>query len=449
MTEWMLITGCGLVLVLPVAWRIARRSFDPFEPIVFFAFAYAAMFVVRPAAMLLEHEMTFWGLDVRPKLPHAILLALVGAVAFVSGYELRVARSLALRLPSPRPLETRPATVAALGVAAVALAAWVIFLPTSDGVESLRLLLEGRSAELAELLQSSSTYVWYGSLLFAPAGVVLVALALRERSAPLGVLAAAVVALALLRTLPVGGRIVLLPMVGGIFVVAYVMRDRRPSARMLAAVAVLSLFGSYFLLHTRDPTDQLTARSAIQELAEQPQDVLDPVLHGADAEMVLALSAALTVVPEELPHRWGGATIGNLATRPIPRELWSGKPRPPGETVVATVWPSLYPGLDPAFSPLLALYWDFGIPGIALGMALFGIAARTLYEWFLRHRRSLVAQLTFAIGVWFVVIGSRNDPVDTIVFAAFLLAPALVIAAIGSSRIATARSRSIRQARVS
>jgi hypothetical protein len=439
-TAWILIAGCGLVLALPVAWRIARGRFDPFEPIVLFALAYGAMFVVRPTAMLLENETRFWGVDVRETLPFALLLALVGGLAFVGGYELRAGRSLGNRLPSPRPMDTRTATTEALVVAAVAVVALVIFLPTSDGLESLRVLIEGRSAELGELLRGSSTYVWYGSLLFAPATVVLVALALRERSARLGILAAAVLALALLRTLPVGGRIVLLPMLGGIFVLAYVIRERRPPTRVLAAIAVLSLFGSYFLLQTRDPTDQASARSAIEELSDQPQQVLDPVLHGADAEMVLALSAALTVVPEELHHRWGGATLGNLVTRPIPREVWSGKPRPPGETVVATVWPHLYPGLDPAFSPLLVLYWDFGIPGVALGMALFGIAARTLYEWFLRHRRALAAQLTFAIGVWFVVIGVRNDPVDTIVLAAFVLGPAIVIT-LASTRTVTTRAR--------
>jgi hypothetical protein len=430
MTSWALIASTAIVLALPIAWRVAQRRFDPFEPIVLFALAYGAMFVARPAAMLIEGQRIFWGLDVLPTLPRALLIALLGAVAFVVGYEVGGGRKLAARLPAARDVDTRVAAVGALAVAGVGLAALLVFLPLSDPSESIRILFGGRSDELGDLLEETSTYVWYGSLLLAPAALVLVALALRERTLVLCVAAAIVLALALVRVVPVGGRIVLLPLLGGLLVLVYVMRERRPRMLLLAAIAMVALLGSYFTLHLRDPNDQRTVRTAITDLGERPHAVLDPVLKGADAEMVLALSAALTVIPEPLPHRKGGATIGNLVARPVPRELWPGKPRPPGETVVATVWPELYPALDPAFSPLLVLYWDFSLAGVALGMALFGLAGRMLYEWFLRHRRALGVQLLFAVGVWFVVIGARNDPVDTIVLAAFVLAPIAAIVAL-------------------
>jgi hypothetical protein len=51
------------------------------------------------------------------------------------------------------------------------------------------------------------------------------------------------------------------------------------------------------------------------------------------------------------------------------------------------------------------------------GGALFGSLCRTLYEWFLRHRTNLAAQLIFSISLWLVAAGARNDPVETIVFA--------------------------------
>jgi hypothetical protein len=441
MTTWALIAGCAVVLALPLTWRAARRRFDPFEPIVVFAVAWGVMFVARPASMLLEGETRFWGLDVRNTLARALALALLGAVAFVCGYELRVGRRIADRLPVPRSLDTRRAVLSAVILGAVAIVALVVLLPVSEGTESLRILLGGRSERLGELVEGSSTYIWYGSLLAVPASVALVALAIRERSAWLGVLAAPVVAVALVRTVPTGDRIALLPMLGGLLVLAYVMRERRPRVPVLIGIALAALVASYFLLHTRDPADRLTAGSAIERLSDRPQEVFDPILAGADSEMVLALSAALTVVPEQLSYRWGGATLGDLATRPIPREIWPEKPRPPGDTVVATVWPQFYPGLDPAFSPLLVLYWDFGFAGVALGMGLFGTASRVLYEWFRRHRRVFAAQLIFAVGVWFIAIGARNDPVDTIVLGAFLLAPVVLVSAIASSRVGRPRLR--------
>jgi len=434
-TSWALIVGCALALVLPIAWRIGQRRFDPFEPLVVFTIAWGAMFVVRPASMLVEGERWFWGLDVLPTLPPALLLALVGAVSFVAGYELRVGRGLAHDLPSPRPVNARVATAGAFGILGLALVALAMFLSLSDGLDVLWIVFEGRSMELGELFQTSSSYFSHGSVLFAPAAFVLTGLALRERSQGLAIAAIVALALAFARVVPAGGRIILLPLIGGIFVLVYVMRGRRPGAVLLAVLALLALFGSYLLLHVRDPTDDLTLRTALEDVRDRPHAVLDPVLRSADAEMVLALSAALTVVPDELGYRWGGATIGNFVTRPVPRELWVGKPRPPGETVVANVWPNLYPGLDPAFSPLLVLYWDFGLVGVALGMALFGLLARVFYEWFLLHRHKFGAQLIFSIGVWFVVIAARNDPVDTIALGVFLVGPVIAIVAVASERL--------------
>jgi len=392
------------------------------------------MFVVRPASMLVREERLFWGVDVLPTLPRALGLALIGAVSFVVGYELRVGRRLAVRLPAPRPVHSRLAAASAFVTAGIAVGTLLILLPVSEGLDSLRILVSGRSAEFGELLQTS-TYITNGSFLLVPAAIVLVGLAIRDRTPLLLGAAAIVLTLALARVAPAGGRIVMLPLIGSVFVLAYVMRDRRPSPAVLATVGLLALVGSYLTLAVRDPTDRMTVRTAVEQLGDRPQAVLDPVIRSADAEMVLALSAALTIVPDELQHRWGDATIGNLVTRPVPREWWPRKPLPPSETVVAKLWPDLYPGLNPAFSPLLVLYWDFGIAGVAVGMALFGLLWRVFYEWFLLHRRAFAAQLLFASGLWFVVIGARNDPVDTIVLGAFLFMPVLGIVAVASEGV--------------
>jgi hypothetical protein len=439
-TTWILIVGCGTVLALPLVWRIGQHRFDPFEPIVLFALAYGVMFVVRPASMLVNDERTFWGVEVLPTLPRALVLALVGAVAFVTGYELRTGRVAANRLPTPRPIDTRIALGAALAASAIALIALVVFLPASEGAASLKLLLGGRSHELGLLLHDKSTYVSNGSLLFAPAAFILVALALRRPSPYLIAGAAIVSGLALLRVAPVGGRMVLLPLVGGLLVLAYVMRERRPRMVALAGIGLVALVMSYFILQLRDPANGITLRTAVGQFRDHPQAVFDPVLRGDDAEMVVALSAALSVIPSELSYRWGGATVGNLFVRPVPRELWSGKPLPPEDDVVVTLWPQNYPDLDPAFSPLLPLYWDFGLAGVALGMGLFGIAARLFYEWFLLHRRAFGAQIIYSAGLWFVVIAVRNDPVDTIVLAAFTFLPIVAIVAIASQGVIPALS---------
>lgn len=435
MTEWLLISGCAVVLALPLVWRVVLGTFDPFEPIVLFALAWGTMFVARPASILIEGDRQFWGVDIRPTLPSALLLALVGAVSFVVGYELRLGRALESRVPAPRPIDERIAAGAAIIAAGLGAVALWVFLPTSEGIGALDLLLRGRTGTLTWRVRDSSNYLWYGSLLFVPAAFVLIGLAMRARR-PFPVAAAIVVtALALLRVVPVGEREELLPLVGGVFVLAYLVRDRRPRARTLAIVAAAALLASFFIGYLRDPTDALTTRSAAKDLRHRPQAVLDPILRGADAEMVLALSAALTVVPDRLPHRYGGATVGSLLTRPIPRELWPGKPLSPGEKVVSTIWPQYFPDLNPAFSPLLVFYWDFGLAGVAFGMLVFGASARLLYDWFRRYQHAFGAQLVYSVALWFVVIACRDETPAVVAIASFIFLPVVAIVAIASEGV--------------
>lgn len=434
MTAWTLTIGCAVVLALPIVWRIRHRRFDPFEPIVLFAIAWTVMFVARPASMLLEGQRIFWGLDVFPTLPDALGLALLGGTAFVVGYELDGGRRLAGRLPRPRTLDTRVVGIGALVTAGLAFVAFTFLLPVDQGGDALRVLLGGRSAEYGEVLARSSAYEVYGSYVIAPSALIFTALALVTRR-PLAFAAAGVtLALAFVSLLPMGARIVLIPLLGGIFVLAYAVRQARPRAVTLAVIAAAALLGSYFTLQFRDPNDDLTVRTAIGELGERPHAVLDPALHSADAEMVLALAAALTAIPEELPYRWGGATVGSVAARPVPREFWADKPLSPSQDLVQVVWPDLYPELNPAFSPLMGFYWDLWLVGVVVGMALAGLLWRSLYEWFLLHRTALGAQLVFASSLWFVVIGARNDLVDTLALAAFLVGPVLAVVAIASFR---------------
>ena len=86
-TVVILSVGVAFAVVLPVAWRVRQGRFDPFEPIVVFVLAWGVMFVVRPLAIAIRDDTNFYGVDIEPTLDEAVLLGLVGAVAFVVGYE--------------------------------------------------------------------------------------------------------------------------------------------------------------------------------------------------------------------------------------------------------------------------------------------------------------------------------------------------------------------------
>lgn len=419
-----LIIGLAVVLMAPVAWRIWLRRFDPFEPVVVFCVAWGVMFVVRPTAMLLYGDLTYFKVDISGTLPRALVLASVGAVSFLVAYEVRAGRALARRVPAPYEIEMSRGVISALVMTALAFLALLVFF---KGLSRFHLLLGGRSDELGQILHGSSTYLWYGSTLIVPAALLSAALALRERHMVLTLLALAVSALALLRIVPVGNRILLLPLLGGALVYLYVRRGARPRLPVLVVMVVGAVVASWVLLLYRDPYARSGVWPFVKSLSHHPERPFRPILRGRDAEMAPALAGALTVVPKALHYRYGSAVLGDLVIRPIPRQLWKGKPKPPGQEVVQTAWPDAYPYLDPAFTPVLFFYWDFWIVGVAVGMAAFGAAARTLYEWFLRFRHDLTAQLIFSAGIWFTVIGARDDPVDAIIIFAFMVFPLALI----------------------
>lgn len=423
--------GVAIAVSLPIAWRVRRRRFDPFEPIVIFALAWGVMFVVRPIAIVIRDDTNFYGVDIGERLDNAVLLGLVGAVAFVVAYETSLGRRLAERAPTPvSSVRVDVALAWAVVFAAAGVAAFAVVLLPAGGVASIGTFFEGRSAELNELIASSSTYLWYGSLVVVPAALAAAALALSDRRPRVVVTAAMLVLVALLRTVPTGNRVFLVVLVGGIVTFAFYRVQRRPGVLMLSVGLVAALVVSGTLLTFRYPETRDSLGSVVRGLVTSPTKALRPLYKGPDAEMAPALAGALIVVPEELPHRFGGATVGDLVIRPIPRQIWPDKPVPPGQEVTAEVWPVAVEtgGFDPAFTPMLSFYWDFAVYGVFAGMAALGILARFLREQLEADQDAFGAQLLAAAGLWFLVVALRHDSTLVIVWGLIVFGPLLGIA---------------------
>jgi len=240
-----LTAAIGAVLAAPLLARLLRRRFDPFEPIVLFAVAYGVMFVARPAAMLADHHLAYDGprasTDVSGTFSKMLVLALVGAVAFVAAYETPVGRRLTSGWQGLGELATPRVVALALVTGAVGVASFVVFLASSDGLSSLSLIFRGRTTELAKDVAGTTFYLWYSFFLLVPATLVLVAVGLERRRRLVLLAGLAFGALFLLRTVPLGARIAMLPLLGGAFVFFYLRRSRRPSLVVLAALALVAL----------------------------------------------------------------------------------------------------------------------------------------------------------------------------------------------------------------
>lgn len=424
---WLFVVGTGLALALPLAVRMFQRRFDIFEPFTVFVVAYAVVFVGRPAWMLAHRQFVYFGLDIRSTLPLALLLGLVGCVAFVCGYELGAGQAVARALPAPRELTPRAGILGASCLVCAALAALVFIAWRAGGAARLTVLFQGRTAKVESVIDSAGSYPSLAAMLVIPAALALLGVGVRYRRRKLFIPAAVVFAVALYLTVPLGARAYLLPLVGGAVTFLYLHHGKRPRLPTVVVVACVAVVASYALTLVRSPDFRPELGARLRELAQRPDIAFSSTLHGMDSEMVPVLSAALTVIPDRLHYRYGGAVFGDLFTRPIPRQVWSDKPRPVEKQLVGAIWPNVVDTYSPAFTPNLFFYWDFGLAGVVVGMAVFGFACRTLWEWFLRHSSNVSAQLIFGSALWLIVGAVRNDPVSTIVYACFFVLPLVLL----------------------
>lgn len=447
-----LVVAIGAVLVAPIVRRVIQRRLDPFEPIAVAVLAYGVMFVVRPAAMIVDDSRVLVGpratLDVSATFTEMLVLALVGAVALVVGYELVGAAAVARRRPLRRaaPSFNAHAVVgAALAMACVGLVALTALVATSGGVRALREMFEAGNTALPES-GSGAMYAWFLFLMTIPATVVILGVAFERRSKVLMATGAMLACLVLVEAIPTGSRITLLPFVGGILVFLYIRRRARPSIVTLAIVGVVALFASAFLsdLRGRSTRGETVAETAAR--AASPSRLGSSLTSGPDTEMAPALAAALAVIPEDLPHSYGKTIAGDLVVRPVPRGLWAEKPEVPRNDLLATIWPVEYRRgtINAEFSALLYFYWDFGVIGIVFGLMLYGVIFRWLYAYFREKDDQLATQVLYSLALWFVVIGLRDSPVDTVVRAVFVLAPVPLIFLVGRAASLTGEGRAAR-----
>lgn len=432
------ILSAAFVVVIPFLVGIGRGQKDIFEPSYLFGVSFGVLFVLRP---LLEWSSThgvptMGGLDPTPTYLAAIVVAVLGGLAFYAGYYSPVGRSLAARLPmAPTMLDEGRVRFGVIVVSATGIALYAAFLGMSGGFDALTTVISGRNQALVLLVSQPVGYLYSGLSFVFPAGVILLVMVRSWRSLT-GFAGLALVAASVVPAFFTGSRSATLPALLTLILLWYLRRGARPR---LVSIITLALAGFVLVIsvprdfrNTDDRTGSLV--DAVVSSVSNAQETGRQFFLGLDTAMLPALAIELSYVPEVIPYQLG-STYVEAAARPIPRAFWSSKPEAAETQLMRVLWPDLAAqrvGL--AFSLFGEPYLNFGFPGVVAISSIFGVAWRSLWEYWRRQPQNMVAIGIYAISWPFLFVYMRGGIGVDYQRQLIALVPFIALAWFGSRR---------------
>ncbi len=137
-----------------------------------------------------------------------------------------------------------------------------------------------------------------------------------------------------------------------------------------------------------------------------PWNAVGHLLEGPDTSVAPALATEMLVVPSNLHYTYGETTLLEPFVTAVPRQLWSGKPQPPNQEILAAIWtgnPCRFKTQCSTFSPFGEPYRDAGLVGVFVFAVLFGIFWKAVWLYYLRHRETVVALVAYSTLLPFMI----------------------------------------------
>lgn len=413
--RWVLIALSAGSILLPCGVLLVRGRLDVFEPLTWFGVMFLLLFVLRPAWDLANENFIYTGRLISPTFTKMLVAGLLAGTGFVIGYLIPAGGSLAWRLPRPPRIDPRRLLIWATLVFAVAMAAFVAFFFQAKGWRNPFEFFFGKNEirfrEIAATPEATSKYFIVSIVLMIPAALFfLVIRGSVDRGTRIrrlaGLAALAAIAAFVIITFPAGQRRYVIGMVGALAIYYYLRRDRQPSVLSICAVA---LVGLTLVSAVRDLRDSSTSFDPAQWL---PWNAAEPLFETQDTGVAPALATEMLVVPSHLRYTYGEKTLLGPFITAVPRQLWGGKPQPPNQQVLASVWggrPCTYGGQCSTFSPFGEPYRDGGLVGVFLFAVLFGAFWRMAWLYYLRHRETAMALVAYCTLLPFMVTWMRGN----------------------------------------
>jgi hypothetical protein len=165
-----LILADTTVLLAPLVIKMASGTLDIFEPLIFSNIALGAMMVARPIADISAERYIEHGFSFAASFDQALLVVLIGNLAFQCGYFSKFGDYLArLLIQQPAPFDFKTTSLWASFLTALGVALYSVFLASAGGLGLLLSMLSGRSSVSNSAHHDSSAYLYGAASLLIPA----------------------------------------------------------------------------------------------------------------------------------------------------------------------------------------------------------------------------------------------------------------------------------------
>lgn len=411
------------LLGIPLVIGCVTRRMDPFDPTTIIAASYFLFFVYAPIRNLIAGQYYFFGELVMPLLPLGSFYLAFGIVGLWAGYySSGIARRVAQSAPSP-PASYRGMIRYAWIVSAIAVVCFNAYVHVA-GLSWIKLLTLGQMGGVpaatqtgAASVQSDFSNYLYSTLDWLTSALMLFFAFSRTRRK--WILAAFIGLLLIYTTIGFRYRVVILILAPVVY--HYLRINRRPDIVKVAAVAIalMLLIGAIGELRNsfRSGEQVDPARISLSSSSES---------FANDLDLYQGYLAIVDAIPRQHDYFWG-SSLAYLFIQPIPRSLWPDKPAAPVVTIIDVILGPDAVTAGIAYPNVGEFYANFGVVGIVVGMWLFGLLARVLYEYVGQHNDNDWARIIYSLMFPFLLqVISRGYFVQIFQQAAFLLFPILL-----------------------
>ena len=115
-------------------------------------------------------------------------------------------------------------------------------------------------------------------------------------------------------------------------------------------------------------------------------------------------------VPTDVGYLWG-STYAKFFFWPIPRSMWPEKPEGISRIAVRYFYPEMYEkGVSMSPTIIGEAYFNFGVLGVIIIMALFGVICQSLYTFLKKNRGNIGAIAVYAFVAPYIFMTIESAP---------------------------------------